>query len=80
MARKKQPEPYVAPEEIEIEHNGTSHTVRYRIKDGWIEVSSEFGTKSAALHASPAPTLARLLFLELLGAYEAREKRAAPNT
>ena len=55
-------------EKIEVAYDGTIYTGSYYVEDGLIYVSSEYGSKNTALHASPARLFAKILMREILNA------------
>jgi len=52
--------------DVEIEVDGVRYRASYYAKAGWIHLSSELGSKNAALNRAPAEGLARLLLHELV--------------
>ena len=61
-------------EKIEVGYDGTIYAGSYYVEDGWIFVSSEYGSKNVALRASPPRLYAKILMREILNA-AARHQR-----
>jgi hypothetical protein len=51
---------------IELAFDGKMHHGRFYVERGWLTLSTNFGSKSAALNGSPPPVLAQILFRDLI--------------
>ncbi len=73
MARKSKSSEVITGS-VSTEIAGKTHTGSYTVEDGWVTVSTAFGSKRAAVQEAPpgqmqpVEPLARLLLLEILGA------------
>ena len=65
MPKRKQPQQRFY-QDVEYEFDGAKYSAKFYVEDGWVHVINQYGSKSAALHASSPAGLARLLLLELL--------------
>ena len=60
-----------ARETIEIEFKGRRFSASYTISSGMVHVSSLYGRKSVQLGNTPTASIARSLFVEIIGEAEA---------
>jgi hypothetical protein len=86
VARKTEPSNSITGE-ISVEVGGQTYTGTYTVKDRWIDVRTNYGSKGAAVHEAPPGHLeidciAKLLMHEIIAAarnFEARKRHPSLN-